>query len=863
MRKLINKRALLRYVRLQIVLATVTIIVCLMIWPFRYFYHSAYSGYEEAGETEPAYTEAVTMEEIVLQEFVPKEDHIRDLTVACRVDDVHYMDRVFVTLYDAEYQILYQEVLRFTEIALRDEIRITPDLDVMSGEPYYLGLNVHFDSVGTLRVAYADQNFLQTEECGLLSYAGVPYENQAAMLRFHYTAQYPAGLLALCIAGVAVCGILLYVGLVCLMEFLKKKNLVPQFLKGCLTGLGAAGVIFVGFCFYQLCVARYFGGEIWDRIVYTAACLILLCLLGYAFYKGMERIGRMPKKRNAPVKKNRRLSGSKTSTLKLSYKASAKKNQRVWIDYLQTVCLVCLFYEGVAYVNAPIQWKQDMARNMVFMLFGLFVLLTMKLRQVVNVFTVAWSLVLIPAGMVYCYLNGEDAHALGSARIMVVAADFWVIILIHTLRNIKRLREQRLNIPLGVCFALMCVFMLFNSFGKAWPFLMAVTFTLFYLQSYTEEDKDRIVHNMMNALLAHFGLMVIMCWLHRPYHYYRFSRYPMWFHTVASTGIYLSAVAAAALLRLFLAVRNSGHIFKKAWKEWIGNGAVLAYIAFALPRTAIVAIFGMGIVLAIGAAIVYRPGIRRYVQIAGILLLTMVLSVPVVYTATRCIPAVVDKPVYLNDAEDFDGAIREGEAPDSDNYMYFRALVRLWANRLWVPQDFIDRYLEDRVSADRQLFVLAQVASGELNGLPEADVLENVPSGEGDSVLNEMSNGRIAIFQDYLKRLKWSGHPQMGYDGDYEMLSGHAHNSFIQNAFDFGIPAGVLFLLLVLCMIFSAVYRIWTGKDRSEKQFMQFLTGCAFLFVSLTEYASNPCMPLCFITLFMLVTMRTEKVVVK
>lgn len=41
------------------------------------------------------------------------------------------------------------------------------------------------------------------------------------------------------------------------------------------------------------------------------------------------------------------------------------------------------------------------------------------------------------------------------------------------------------------------------------------------------------------------------------------------------------------------------------------------------------------------------------------------------------------------------------------------------------------------------------------------------------------------------------------------------------------------------------------------------MMGSAFLLVSLTEYVSNPCMPLCFSTLFMLITMRTEKNVVK
>ncbi|MCM1103102.1 MAG: hypothetical protein NC409_03255 [Clostridium sp.] len=834
---LISKKTLLRYVRLQIILGTVVAVLCFMVWPLRYFYHSVYSAYEE---TPPSYTGTVTMDEIVLQAFMPKEGHLQEIHAACEVADVHSMDRVFVTLYDAEYQIVYQEVLHFFEIETYGEILITPDLDVTPGGTYYLGLNVHFDSIGTLKAAYADRDLLKLDECGAFSYAGTWYENQAMLIRFHYTAQYSGGFLALCIAGVIACGSLLYVGIVLVIELLKKKNGIPQFLRGGLIGLLAAGVLFIGFCFYQLCIARLFGGALWDMLIYTAACLIALGVLLYACHKGAQRIGDMQKRQNERGREEK------------------ESGRKLWINYLQILCLTGLFYEGTAYVNASIQWKQDLARNAVFLLFGLFVILTLKFRQVVNVFSVLWCLFLIPAGMVYCRLYGGGEHGTEVARLFVAAAALWGIVLIHTIRNIKKLREQRLNIPLAVCFGLMCICMMVNSLGKMWPFMMTVTFTLFYMQDYTEEQKDQIVHHMLGALLLHFCLMIVMCCLHRPYHYYRFNRYPMWFHTVASTGIYLSAVAAAALLRLFLTIRDSGTVFRKAWTRWAAYGVVLAYITLAMPRTALMAVAGTAAALAIGAAIVYRPKLRSYLQVAGMMLASLLISLPVVYTVTRCVPAVVNEPVYLNGDEDFDEAVRVGEAPDSGRYMNVRALVRLWAGRLWVPQEFIEKYLEDHASGNLPLRVLTELASGQITGLPEI-----TDEKEEDFILNEMSNGRLAIFLDYLEHLTWTGHAQMGFDGEYEMLSGHAHNSFIQNAFDFGIPAGVLSLLLILLMIFLAVYRIWTGKERSEKQFAVFLTGCAFLLVSLTEYVSNPCMPLCFSTLFLLITMRTEKIVVK
>ena len=851
--KLINKKVLLANTKLQIFLGTIMVILCVMVWPIRYFHHSSVSGYQE---TQVNYTDAVTMEEIVLQEFVPSKDYIHEISIQGVVTDVHAMDRVFVTIYNAEFEFVYQEVLYFTDIRTRGYIQITPEIDVVPGDTYYVGLNVHFDSIGTLCIAYARSQDLQIEECRSFAYGTGAYPEQTILMEFQYTAPYSTGLMILCFAGIIAGAVLLYVGSCLLWEILKRKKLLRQAQK---LGLGVGLVIGVAidmFCFYQLCIAKIFGGEIWDMIVYVLACLIALLVLVYACYKGAYRVTLLQRR---DYKIAQILKQKKKRLRKPKMPEILTKGKQSWNYYLRITALVCLFWSCMNYVNAPVQWKQDQARNAVFLLFGLFVLLTFKLREVFNLYTMIFGLLMIPVGVVYTYSKGPDVHDITAARILIIALVLWGIVLIRTIQNIRSIKMQKVNIPMAACWGLMAVFMLFNSYGKLWPVLMVVCFTLFYLQNYTDEERDVLVHQLMIAILVQFGTMVFMCFMHRPYHYYQFIRYPMWFHTVASTGMYLAMVEAAALLLLFIKLRDTGTLFRKTWKEWILNGVVLAYISLTVARTAIIAVLGMCVILAIGSAIVYRPRITSYLRIAGMLVLVLVLGIPVVYTTTRCIPAVVNEPVYLNGAEDFDFAIREGEALDSDSYMYFRALVRLWARRFWVPEDFIQTYLEDKVSMKEELYLLAELASTEVTGLSEGVA----DAGGTLATANDMSNGRLAIFKEYLEHLSWKGHPKMGYDGDYALMSGHAHNSFIQNAFDFGIPAGLLFLGLILAMIFTAVVKIWTGKERSEKQFMLLLMASAFILVSLTEYSSHPCMPLGFSTLFMLITMRTEKNVVE
>ena len=57
----------------------------------------------------------------------------------------------------------------------------------------------------------------------------------------------------------------------------------------------------------------------------------------------------------------------------------------------------------------------------------------------------------------------------------------------------------------------------------------------------------------------------------------------------------------------------------------------------------------------------------------------------------------------------------------------------------------------------------------------------------------DISNGRFEIFLAYLERLNLAGHDKMTIEGtDYA----HAHNSYIQVAYDFGIIDGIIFLIL-------------------------------------------------------------------
>ena len=72
---------------------------------------------------------------------------------------------------------------------------------------------------------------------------------------------------------------------------------------------------------------------------------------------------------------------------------------------------------------------------------------------------------------------------------------------------------------------------------------------------------------------------------------------------------------------------------------------------------------------------------------------------------------------------------------------------------------------------------------------------------------NDYTNGRTTIFRSYLEQLNATGHDTMGATLPDGEIAAHAHNIYLQVAYDHGIGAGMLFVLFgIVSLIMSAVY---------------------------------------------------------
>ncbi|MDD3206312.1 MAG: hypothetical protein PHS74_11370, partial [Lachnospiraceae bacterium] len=114
------------------------------------------------------------------------------------------------------------------------------------------------------------------------------------------------------------------------------------------------------------------------------------------------------------------------------------------------------------------------------------------------------------------------------------------------------------------------------------------------------------------------------------------------------------------------------------------------------------------------------------------------------------------------------------------------------------------------------------------------------------------SNGRLDIYKKYLSNLNLTGHATIGLPQEDGTIVVHAHNSFIQMAYDCGIITGIVFFVLYIVFGFRSVWYYQRRKDIDKYAMLPVIIFAAFGISSMVEYVFRPTIPLGFVFLLML-----------
>ncbi len=814
-----------RFGIIQKVIIVLTVFAMSIVWPLGAFpvSHVSTSVWDGMRISGPS-----NENEYVRQEFSPNFEKLKSISVyvANDPDSIDTM-RSVLRVYDYTGKCLSENYFQAEEYELPGFVTVDVNLETTPGILYFYTIG---GVDGDLIVAYCGDD-AKTAENGNFFYKEVPAGGTSIVTEYQY--ERPMGLkrILVCDAAclfAAVIAILL-VGWARSVVFKKcdKEKAEKYWKRGesivrySTVGVTVAGVIVA---FVGIVVKRLFTDDILNIVVLFGGTLIAAAYICYGVL--------ICKSELAPLEE-----GEDELAVKLV------KGIRTLL-FAAVIIMCCMYQNG--YTN----YEKGLYLRRLLVFFGLFIISLGKRKQIINIPGAVWSVAAFVIGRIH--VANHSAHI---EHITTAKNEGWVIWIIGLMviqiviriinGDFKKLKRINwLCMALALVFWILCI--VFAN-GRLWPAVLCVVFTVWTLFFAMSDEKEKILKYICDGILVAFVGTVIFCLYRRPYQYFMLTRYGGIFFTATATAIYYVVPAAAALTKIVMAIReNSKH------KVITGSalfGIVAAYIAFTASRTGIIAagvmvLFALGLTFTAGIREFIKSHIKHWLVVMVSVLLTFVMT----FSATRMIPAMAGNPFYFWYEEP--NAYFTSETPWkggetlSETYIDIRKTLSMLFERLFIGEE------QRQISFNKQ----NDITPGALYA--SADPMVKVDDA---SDTMQYSNGRLEIFSAYIGQLNMNGHETMSVNDANGNAIMHAHNSYIQVAYDFGIPMGIVFLLLCGVIFIRSCLYVRRNNEAEDISVLPLIVVVGFGVASVFEWAYHIANPLGFVFLLMFAPLMMKR----
>lgn len=527
-------------------------------------------------------------------------------------------------------------------------------------------------------------------------------------------------------------------------------------------------------------------------------------------------------------------------------------------DLLQSVFIAGAISSCCEYMAGLYDIHHAMAERKEMLFFALAVIAMFKWKEIFNLYNLIYVVV---AGVLGYFYYQNQVDLLMQKTIKETEIPWNLQVIRHTtligillglilLRTVIGLVKRKLSRPrfwyAGFLLLFFAAIIIFRN-GRWWTVVMAVAFTLFYLSYGMWEHRERMLVNIARGIVIQFVWATGYCLLYRPYVSYRNARYTHIFHTVTITAVYLTMVECAAVV-LLLSKLAKHRKLKDCWKELFFFGAVSSYMLFTMSRTAF---FAVGVTVLFALIIMSagkgRQKVQYFMKNLGMMILTVMVCLPVTFGLQRNVPILVSEP-YLYEIEYSlycpDDVMR-GRNLDSVNFMRVGRFIDVFADKIFgIPEGTFDIYGE---IAEYERTHNKLVASTDY--VPdESPEEEAVKEGTSD----DYTNGRLDIFRSYIEQLNMTGHEEMGAVLENGEIATHAHNIYLQAAYDHGIPVGILFVLTGMGTFIVSCFYYQKKKNEITYAALPAVVTVAVATAGLVEWVFHLCNPCGFVLMLVI-----------
>ena len=471
--------------------------------------------------------------------------------------------------------------------------------------------------------------------------------------------------------------------------------------------------------------------------------------------------------------------------------------------------------------------------------------------------------------------------------------------------------------PYFLVTILLAAFMIVRRNGRYWPVMMTVIVGAFAFRFLFWNKREYLIGNICNGVLIHFFACVVYCLMHRPWESMIYVRFPFVFHTVTITAEYLSLVAAVALVKLFSKYNRTSKL-KSCIGELFIFGVVGSYLLFTMSRTGMVAVVTMGLTMWIA----FSNGrglarIRNLLAEAGIVILAILVCMPICFTAQRIVPAVVGEPETMM-VEVYPEPILVSKNYDSEFYIGVPRFARAFVNKMFgvnedkikldrytiygvqeqgMSQEIIDYGIDTGTDAKAGIlltrkYLIPLVQENIISKKSKDDFIPPRPYPEGseniteemwydedywmydedtgewefnvwkadmDNQKKDVSNGRMDIYRAYYEQLNDTGHESMSAILQDGSEAAHAHDIYLQVAFDHGKMVGIIFIIWVAMTCLQALIVFVRRRKIDFTVGMILAVSVTYAVAGITEWISHPCNPVGLIMMLLVVPMGIYK----
>ena len=828
------KKILYKSKAIEIIILMITVLILVSLWPIRIFHETiTFSIPPVSGGV----TEAIDENNVVLQSFAAQYNHLADVRLFLREGSSG--ESFFVRLFNEGQVMIAEEEVFIDEAKLPGYVEVLMDVDTEVGKMYHLSIQGKDGKVflGCEMIPMTEMPF-----AGLMYYADSSIEGMNLAADYNYSVPLRKGKVAVFGLLTIVCAAMLI--LACRIYYRKRerdKLITVERIVKCVGN--PAVMVFTVFCLAAILMGAC-GKYVLDNTFFFVSVLFLAAILFYGINHNRD---------------------GQASVVTMEYLKSHIP------DLIQSVCIAGAVGGCCEYMAGLYDIHHAMAERKEMIWFALAILAMFKWKEIFNLYNLIYVILAGIAGSIYyrtqvallaekTISETEIGWNLQVIRHTAIIGILLGLILIRTVIGLIRKKLSRPDyLYAGLLMIFFAAIIVFRN-GRWWTVVMAVSFTLFYLMYGMWEHKERLLVNVCRGVILQFMLATGFALLHRPYTTYRTARYPHIFHTVTTTAAYLTVVECAALVILLDKMRKSREL-RIIWKELVLFGVISAYMLFTMARTGF---------MAVGAAILFAVVImsggkgKEKLLNVGRYLLAMIFAVvicfPITFTVQRTIPALVSEP-YMYEIENFRDATLRGRKLNSVEFMRVGRFIQLFGEKIFSipegtfdPYGEIEEYKRTHDEFGNEIVVTGKVPdeiSDEISNIRGLAALEElvasadyVPEAMEEKQENDYTNGRLDIFRSYIEQLNMTGHEEMGAILKNGEVATHAHNIFLQVAYDHGIPVGILFVLVGIGTFAVSCIYYYKKKDIITYAAMPAVVTAAFAVAGMVEWIfhlSHPC----------------------